>query len=377
MFCRDCSTPLPSEAATQRCPHCHGLQLVRHPDAATLPIAHIDCDAFYAAVEKRDNPALRGKPVIVGGEKRGVVTTACYIARIRGVKSAMPMFQAIAKCPDAVVIKPNMAKYAEVGGQIRAHFRRLTPLVQPLSIDEAFLDVSHIAQAGQHTGHALNQLAEQILDDVGIGISIGLSHNKLLAKIASDLDKPHGFSVIGWQDGEAFLADKPVRILWGVGPAMARSLGASGIKTVGQLRALPLDILTQRYGKFGRQLYNFSRGQDERRVGAERSSAKTVSTETTFRENISEPQALSDILTKLAARLAERLATKGLKGRSVTLKLKTADFEQLTRSKTHDVTVSTAEELLALAEPLLMREATGRHFRLMGLGLSGFDEDTR
>lgn len=374
MFCRDCSSVLDYQSfPLARCPNCQGLRVVAHPDAATLPIAHIDCDAFFAAVEKRDNPAIRGKPVIVGGEKRGVVSTACYIARIRGVRSAMPMFQALSKCPDAVVIKPNMAKYADVGRRIRAHFNRLTSLVQPLSIDEAFLDVSAIAQSGQHTGQALNRLAEQIFDDVGISISIGLSYNKLLAKIASDLDKPKGFSVIGWQEGETFLTDKPVRILWGVGPATARSLDASGIKTVGQLRALPFEILSQRYGKFGRQLFNFARAIDPRKVKTEKRQAKTVSTETTFLANQSDPIALEKILHTLAQRLATRLSSKKLQGRSVTLKLKTADFKTITRTKTDENAISTEAEILSLARTLLAREANGRHFRLMGLGLSGFD----
>src|SRR5689334_15449192 len=239
-FCRDCCVRLPTDAASAaRCPNCRSPRLARHAELFGLAIAHIDCDAFYAAIEKRDNPDLRDKPLIIGGGTRGVVSTACYIARISGVRSAMPMFKARKLCPDAVILPPNMAKYQKAGKEVRALMLELTPLVEPLSIDEAFLDLS-----GTETLHksspaeSLARLALKIEREIGITVSIGLSHNKFLAKIASDLNKPRGFSVIGKAETLSFLADKPVRFIWGIGQKTSESLAKDGLTTLGQIQSM-------------------------------------------------------------------------------------------------------------------------------------------
>ena len=259
-FCRDCLAPVPP--TTRRCPACRSPRLARHRELYDLAIAHIDCDAFYAAVEKRDDPALRDKPVIIGGGRRGVVATACYIARIKGVKSAMPMFTALKLCPEAVVLRPAMEKYARVGRQVRALMQELTPLVEPLSIDEAFLDLSGTERLHHlQPARALARLARRIESDIGITVSIGLSHNKFLAKIASDLDKPRGLSVIGRAETASFLAARPVSLIWGVGKAMQASLAKAGITMISQLQVMDRGDLTRRYGAIGERLYFLARGK--------------------------------------------------------------------------------------------------------------------
>src|SRR6202035_1239450 len=248
-LCRDCGALAPKPAVSGRCAGCGSPRLVVHDELAALSIAHIDCDAFYATVEKRDRPELAEQPVIVGGRQRGVVLACCYVARLYGVRSAMPMFKALAACPHAGVIRPDMAKYREVGRAVRAEMRRLTPLVEPLSIDEAFLDLSGTAGLhGAAPAQLLAGLTRRVEDAFGITASIGLSHNKFLAKLASDLDKPRGFAVIGRAEARGFLADKPVGWLWGVGGAMQRRLAADGITRIGQLGALDEGDLAARHG---------------------------------------------------------------------------------------------------------------------------------
>jgi len=267
-LCRDCLASVPREA--KRCPACGSPRILVHDELDRLSIAHIDCDAFYASVEKRDNPAIRDQPVIVGGGKRGVVSAACYVARLYGVRSAMPMFKALAACPQAVVIRPDMAKYSRVGAQIREMMRALTPLVEPLSIDEAFLDLSGTERL--HHGspaHSLAALALEIERKIGVTVSIGLSYNKSLAKIASDLDKPRGFALIGRSEAVEFLGPKPVGLIWGVGKALQSRLSADGISTIADLRRHDEHALVAGYGAIGRRLYRFSRGEDERRVDPE------------------------------------------------------------------------------------------------------------
>src|SRR6056297_998173 len=228
-LCRDCLTEFD---AGRRCPACRSPRVIAHAELYDLSIAHMDCDAFYASVEKRDNPELADKPVIIGGGRRGVVSTACYVARIRGVRSAMPMFKALQLCPDAVVVKPRMAVYAEVSRAIRAMMEDLTPAIEPLSLDEAFLDLTGTARLhGAPPAVMLAKLVKTMREELGLTGSIGLSHNKFLAKIASDLDKPHGFSVIGAGETDEFLRDKPVGLIWGVGQATRTALDAAGIRT--------------------------------------------------------------------------------------------------------------------------------------------------
>ena len=258
-FCRDCLRDL--DFTARRCAHCGSPRLVRHHALPDLTIAHIDCDAFYATVEKRDNPVLADRPVVIGGGKRGVVSAACYIARTYGVRSAMPMFKALALCPDATVIRPDMAKYARIGREVRQAMHALTPLVEPLSIDEAFLDLGGTqAVHGAIPAKVLARFATQVERDIGITVSVGLSCNKFLAKIASDLDKPRGFATLDQDDGRALLADKPVGFIFGVGPATQERLAQRGFRTVADMqRADEIDLMRQ-FPTDGRRLWRLARG---------------------------------------------------------------------------------------------------------------------
>jgi DNA polymerase-4 len=347
---------------------------LRHPELHELSTAHLDCDAFYAAIEKRDDPTLRDKPLIVGGQHRGVVSTACYIARIRGVRSAMPMFQALKLCPDATVIPPNMAKYAAVGRQVRELMLALTPLVQPLSIDEAFLDLAGTERLhGRSAAYSLALLAQQIEKDIGITVSIGLSHNKFLAKMASDLDKPRGFSVIGRTETMGFLAVKPVSAIWGVGKAMQAQLAKDGITMIAQLQTREKNDLMRRYGTLGTRLYHLARGEDARHVSPD-DETKSISAETTFDEDISDYKALERILWQMAEKVSRRAKADRLAGFTVTLKLKTADFKIRTRNASFQDATVLADRIFSAAQPLLKREATGIAFRLLGVGISNLLE---
>ncbi|WP_342642217.1 DNA polymerase IV [Rhodoligotrophos ferricapiens] len=367
-LCRDCFREV--APGMVRCRHCGSPRLVHHPELHGLAIAHLDCDAFYAAIEKRDDPSLSDSPVIVGGAKRGVVATACYIARISGVHSAMPMFKALKLCPDAVVIRPNMQKYVEVSRKVRAHMQALTPLVQAISIDEAFLDLSGTSRLHGHSpAVALARLAKQIEDELGITVSIGLSHNKFLAKIASDQDKPRGFSVIGRQETLAFLAEKPVSLIWGVGKAMQQRLARDGIRTIGRLQTMELGELARRYGAMGSRLYHLARGLDDRKVEP-RGEVKSVSSETTFDVDISDFAALEPILWRMCERVSQRAKASDLAGRSVVLKLKTANFRILTRNARLEEPTQLAVRIFQVARPLLQREASGIAFRLLGVGIA-------
>ena len=365
-LCRDCLAISAERPA--RCPDCGSPRLVSHNELERLSIAHIDCDAFYASVEKRDDPALRDEPVVVGGRRRGVVLAACYIARMYGVRSAMPMFKALAACPHAKVVSPNMAKYARAGGEIREMMRALTPLVEPLSIDEAFLDLGGTEQL--HHGSAARSLAKLALDveqRVGVTVSIGLSYNKFLAKIASDLDKPRGFAVIGERDAMDFLGPKSVGLIWGVGKALQAKLAADGIATIGELRGPDEMALVARYGSIGRRLYRFARGQDHRRVDPD-GEIKSISAETTFDEDIARGDLLTAELWPLCEKVSSRLKRHELAGHSVHLKLKTSNFKTLTRARRLAKPTQLAEALFQAAAPLLEAEATGRRYRLIGVG---------
>jgi DNA polymerase IV len=369
VLCRDCAALTNQEGLPRRCAQCDSPRLVAHRELAELAIAHLDCDAFYATVEKRDRPELADHPVIVGGGARGVVLACCYVARLYGVRSAMPMFKALAACPDAVVIRPDTAKYREVGRAVRAEMRRLTPLVEPLSIDEAFLDLGGTqALHGAAPAQLLAALTRRVEAAHGITVSIGLSHNKFLAKLASDLDKPRGFAVLGRTETADFLADKPVGWLWGVGGAMQRRLAADGITRIGQLRSLDERQLVTRYGRFGRRLAQLARGEDGRRVDPG-GAARSISAETTFAHDESDAAALARSLWPLCERVASRLKEAGLAAGGVTLKLKTADFRLRTRSRRLPDPSRLAETLFRTAHPLLEAEADGAtRFRLIGIG---------
>ena len=367
-FCRDCFTAV--IGAERRCRACGSPRLPRHAELHQLAIAHIDCDAFYAAVEKRDNPDLNDKPLIIGGGSRGVVSTACYIARIHGVKSAMPMFKALKLCPGATVIKPHMAKYAEAGRQVRQLMMNVTPLVQPLSIDEAFLDLTGTSRLhAMSPALTLAHLIVRIQTEVGISVSAGLSHNKFLAKLASDLEKPRGFSVLGKAETLSFLAQKPVGFIWGVGKAMQEHLAKDGITMIGQLQSMDRTELMRRYHSMGLRLYHLSRGEDDRHVETGDHS-KSISAETTFNTDISNPAELERILWPLAEKVSRRAKAEGVAGQTVVLKLKTADFKLRTRNTALADPTLLANRIYDAALPLLQREATGTAFRLIGVGIS-------
>ncbi|MDJ0614990.1 MAG: DNA polymerase IV, partial [Rhizobiaceae bacterium] len=330
-MCRDCTTR--TDAADGRCSNCGSPRIIRHSELHDLTIAHIDCDAFYASVEKRDNPELANKPVIIGGGKRGVVSTACYVARIRGVHSAQPMFKALEACPDAVVIKPNMEKYAEAGHKIRELMRELTPMVEPLSIDEAFLDMGGTQRLhGASPAEMLIRLANRIKQEMDLTVSVGLSYCKFLAKVASDLNKPRGFSVIGQREALAFLRKQPVSIVWGVGKVTQKMLAKDGITELSTVQDMDETELAKRYGSMGLHLARLSRGEDSRNVSPS-SGAKSISSETTFGNDRSTQEELLPILRKLSEKVSRRLKAKHIAGLTIQLKLKTADFKTRTRSR--------------------------------------------
>lgn len=365
-LCRDCLTRF--DGGT-RCPACRSPRLISHPELFALSIAHMDCDAFYASVEKRDNPSLRDQPVIVGGGHRGVVSTCCYLARIKGVRSAMPMFQALKLCPEAMVVKPRFAAYTEASRAIRAMMEEMTPAIQPLSLDEAFLDLTGTERLhGMAPAVMLARLTRRMERELGLTGSVGLSHNKFLAKIASDLDKPRGFSVVGKAETAAFLADKPVRILWGVGTATQASLEAAGIRTLTDLRRWDRADLIARFGQMGDRLWHLARGEDHRRV--ERDEAlKSISKETTFHDDTEDPDLLDGHVWRLAEQVADRAKAKSLGGRVVTLKLKRSDFQIVTRRHALEGPTQLCDRIYRAAADLL-RAAPRGPFRLIGVGIS-------
>jgi len=368
-LCRDCLTV--ENTALRRCANCHSDRVLSHDELLSLTLAHVDCDAFYAAVEKRDNPALRNVPLLVGhAGGRGVVTTACYIARRHGPRSAMPMFKALKLCPDAIVIPPDMNKYRSVSQQVRKIFSAFSSNIEPVSLDEAYLDLSeNSCLMNQSPAYCLAEIFSRIESEVGITVSLGLSYNKFLAKLASDLRKPRGYSVIGRLGVKEFLSPLSIRKINGVGKVTAQQLESSGIATIGDLQSLSESELVVRFGKFGRQLSRFSNGIDNRRVSSHRDS-KSVSNETTFRNDISDGDQLSSILKPLCEKVATRLQNKKVAGGTVVLKLKTTDFKTITRNSQLAYPTQKADILFRSALPLLKREVDGRAFRLIGIGVS-------
>ncbi|MFC7050855.1 DNA polymerase IV [Emcibacter nanhaiensis] len=366
--CRDCFHEYERECDGP-CPRCDSPRQLRHEELFGLTIAHIDCDAFYASIEKRDNPDLLSKPLIIGGGHRGVVSTACYLARGFGIHSAMPMFKANRLCPNAVVMPPNMKKYAAVSAEIREIFDQLTPLVEPLSIDEAFLDLTGTEKLHHATAAAsLARAAKQIEDKIGITVSVGLSYNKFLAKMASDLNKPRGFSVIGRAEAPSFLARQPISKMWGVGKVTQAKMKRSGITTIGQLQHMGKHDLMKAYGILGERLYHFSRGEDVRIVSSE-SKVKSISNEITLDTDIADYQTLRKLLWPLCEKVSGRLKAKQLAGWTVTLKLKTANFRQVSRSLSLDSPTRMAETIFETGLHLLKPECQGLEYRLIGIGV--------
>src|SRR5882757_3358585 len=370
-FCRDCLAEIADSAP--RCPACGSPRVIRHAQLNALSIAHVDCDAFYATIEKRDNPTLADKPLIIGGGKRGVVSTACYIARTYGIHSAMPMFKARKLCPHATIISPDMQKYVRVGREVRRLMFELTPQVEPLSIDEAFMDLTGTERLhGMSPARSLARFAKRVEADVGITVSIGLSANKFLAKIASDLDKPRGFAVLGRDEAVAFLGQRPVGFIWGVGKASAARLQRDGFSTIADLQRADETDLMRRYGVEGRRLWRLSRGIDDRAVNPERET-KSVSAETTFGEDIASYKPLEKILWSLSEKVSARLKSSAIAGTTVQLKLKTADFRLRTRARSLGEPTQLAARIFAAGRDLLAREIDGTKFRLIGIGVSNLD----
>ena len=366
-LCRACLTTFESGS---RCPSCRSPRVTEHPELYTLSIAHMDCDAFYASVEKRDNPELQDKPLIIGGGRRGVVSTACYIARINGVRSAMPMFQALKLCPDAVVLKPRMEVYAKVSREIRAMMEDLTPSVEPLSLDEAFLDLTGTERLhGAPPAVMLARLVKRMADELGVTGSIGLSHNKFLAKVASDLDKPRGFSVIGAAETQDFLRPQPVSLIWGVGQATRASLEAAGIRTFADLLRWERQDLAARFGSMGDRLWHLARGQDRRRVSAHE-PVKSISNETTFGEDTANLEILDGHIWRMAEKVSDRAKAKDLAGRVVTLKLKRSDHSIITRRHSLRDATQMADTLYTQARALMDQVKHDAPYRLIGVGLS-------
>lgn len=374
-FCRDCLWDIKANHQEILCPNCSSPRILSHPQLNHLNIAHIDCDAFYASVEKRDNPALNSKPLIIGGGKRGVVATCCYIARTYGVKSAMPMFKANKLCPSAVVIPSNMEKYSAVSKEIRAIFNDLTPMVEPISIDEAFLDLSGTEKLhGLSSAKILAQTANKISREIGITVSIGLSYNKFLAKIASDLDKPQGFSVLGKKEAKTFLSSLGVAKIWGVGPVLNKKMKRAGITKIGQLQKMELKKLLKDYGSMGERLYYFSRGEDHRKVSPGQ-KIKSISNEITLDKDIDEYNQLKKILWNLCEKVSRQLKDKKISGKTITLKLKTSSFRIISRSVTLGGTTQMAETLYENSKRLLKKECGGLTYRLIGITISKFADD--
>lgn len=372
-FCRDCLARIPERTPPERvgrCPACGSPRLVRHPALDRLTLAHVDCDAFYAAIEKRDDPSLIDKPVIIGGGRRGVVATACYVARTFGVHSAMPMFEARKLCPNAVVIRPDMPKYAKVGRAVRAMMGELTPLVEPLSIDEAFLDLTGTERLhGTSPAETLARFALRVEREIGITVSVGLSENKFLAKLASDRDKPRGFTVMSREEAARWLAPKPVTAIFGVGRATASALARRGYATVADLQRADEPTLMRAFGTEGLRLGRLARGIDARRVTPDRPT-KSISAETTLDADLADYRALEKLLWALCEKVSDRLKAAGLSGATVTLKLKDSGFHLRTRARTLPDPTALARTIFAAARDLLARETDGTTFRLIGVGVS-------
>ena len=371
-ICRECLSTFDSKVLY--CANCESLNLISHKEIEKLDIAHVDCDAFYASIEKRDNPKLKNSAVIIGGGKRGVVATACYLARIKGVRSAMPMYKALKLCPSATIVKPNMSKYRDASRKIQNLMNQLTPLTEPISLDEAFLDLSGTKKLHKKIPAVLlAELSKKINQEVGISVSIGLSYNKFLAKICSDLDKPKGFSLLGRGDSKKFLSSQPVEILWGVGKILKRKLNDDGIKTISQIEELGIKEVINRYGSIGSHIYSLSQGKDLRRVVPQR-QIKSISHETTFENDISDKEVLEKKLWSLCEKVSKRSKEKGLGGQTITLKLKTKEFKLISRSCTIDEPTQIGELIFQNSKTLLDREDDKVKYRLIGVGISNLKD---
>ena len=368
-ICRSCSFQFNTKDIVKHCPKCASTRILGHREIRSLSIAHVDCDSFYASVENRDNPRLKNKPVIVGGKKRGVVAACCYIARINGIHSAMPMFQALKACPTAVVIPPNMKKYTKIGYQIKELMLQTTPQVESVSIDEAFLDLTGTELI--HNGYPANtlvKLIQRIEAEIGITASVGLSYNKFLAKIASDCQKPRGFTLVGKSDVLEFLDPLPITAIWGIGKVTSRRLTRHGISTIKQLRQMKAHDLKKKYGKAGERLYYLARGEDKRLVEPD-NKTKTISKEKTFHTDLKGSEDLLFELWPLCEFISSKLKNERIAGYNITLKLKDKRFKVVTRSKTLQQPTQLAEILYQESKKILMLAINDTPYRLIGLSV--------
>jgi DNA polymerase-4 len=367
-LCRDCGRLDDDAGGETACPDCGSPRLIAHPELPSLSIAHVDCDAYYASIEKRDHPELIDKPLIVGGSIRGVVTTACYIARQYGIHSAMPTSRALQLCPHAAVLKPDMEKYQRESRRIRELMLAATPMVEAVSIDEAYLDLSEAArERGEPPARSLARLSLQIERKVGVTVSIGLAANKMLAKIASDMGKPRGFSVIGQSDALDVIGPMKISALPGVGPVMTAKLEALGLRLVSDLWSASEDDLIHRFGLWARRLVAFSRAEDGRRISNERGKSVTVGAETTFNHDLRSFEQIDEELRPLCETVARRLSRSGLAASGLTLKLRRADRTTITRACRLRDPTARADLILQAVHPVLTAELDGQAYRLVGV----------
>ena len=339
-------------------------------------ILHADFDAFYAAVEQRDNIALRGKPVVVGGspEGRGVVASASYEVRRFGVRSAMPMRTALQRCPSAIRVSPRFDRYGEVSRQVMAIFRAITPLVEPLSLDEAYLDVTQSVTPERPPARIAAELKRRVRAELSLTISVGVGASKSVAKIASDMDKPDGLTVVSPGSEREYLAPLPVESLWGIGPKTAQRMHSQGIRTIGDLAEKPEDWFVARFGRTGPGVRALALGQDDRPVVVER-ERKSVSAETTLSQDTDDPELLFELVNRLSQRVGSHLQRSERQGRTVKIKLRLADFTTFTRQTTLAYPARSSDEVAAAAVELVRTEIEpGRLFRLVGVGVSGFEQ---
>ncbi len=368
-ICRDCANFSTDKI---KCHKCNSPRILEHDELLSLNIAHIDCDAFYASVEKSRNPLLINKPVIVGGGKRGVVTTCCYIARIKGVKSAMPIFKAKKLCPEAIIIHPKMTLYKRISKIVFSKFNQLTPLVETIAFDEAYLDFSGTYQLYKKTpAELLVKLALEIEKQLGITISIGLSENKFLAKLASSFNKPRGFTVIGKSEKLEFIKNLHIKNIPGIGPSLQKKFERNSIITIDNLRKLDKKKLINGFGNFGGTVWNMARGIDERKVNPS-NQRKSISKETTFETNISDFNELKKTLWALSENVSEILKKNNTFARLLTLKLKRHNFKTITCSFTFLEPTYLAENIYQTAISLLKNKIEQAPFRLIGLSTSKF-----
>ena len=343
---------------------------------AERKIIHVDMDAFFASVEQLDNPDLKGRPIAVGHDApRSVVSTASYEARKYGVHSAQPMAQAKRRCNQLVIVEPHFARYREVSAQVHEIFHRYTDIIEPISVDEAFLDVTENKKGITLAMDIAKEIRQAIWDELHLTASAGVSCNKLLAKIASDFRKPNGLTVVHPQRIQAFLQHLPVENLWGVGPKTKQKMYDLMVHTCGQLREVPLEILKLEFGKMGQVFYDFARGIDNRPVVTDW-IRKSVGCEETFESDISKTSAAIIVLYQAVIELVQRIAKCGFEGRTLTLKVKYADFTQVTRSLTQNKVLRDKDDILPLAKQLLAKVDFKEHpFRLLGLSVSRTDND--